>query len=370
MRIGILGAGQLGRMMALAGYPHGHEFFFYDLSGAPSAGVGQTLIDPDGSQMDRFLDQVDLVTYEFEHLPLAWVEKMAAKKPLYPSTAALQACQNRIAEKTLFAQLGIATPAWRAVHNADELAAAASALGCPVVAKSVTQGYDGKGQAVLRSPDEAHAAWAQIGHEVLIVESFVDFIREISVIAVRGRDGDIAIYPLAENLHHQGILRYSIAPAPALSASIQSQAEASIRLLLTELQYVGVLTLELFETANGLLANEMAPRVHNSGHWTQQGAVVCQFENHLRAITGMPLGSVEAKTPTCMINMIGREGRMQDLLRLPYLHLHRYNKAERAGRKLGHVNITAPDYRELLWRARNAACLLPDLPELKCSLDR
>ena len=368
MRIGILGAGQLGRMMALAGIPLNHEFVFYDLSGSPSAGIGEVISDPQRQHLGEFLEKVDCVTYEFEHLPLDLTREIARHKPLFPGTEALRVCQNREEEKKLFASLGIPTPEWRVATDAQSLAQAAAELGCPVVAKSITEGYDGKGQAVLKSPEEADQAWTDIGHDRLIVEKFVNFVREVSVIAVRARDGETRIYPMAENVHQDGILRYSIAPAPQLSDDVQSEAEGYIRSLLQQLDYVGVLTLELFQTPLGLLANEMAPRVHNSGHWTQEGAWFSQFENHIRAITGLPLGAVTAYAPTCMINLIGRSGTPADILHLPYTHLHLYGKDERPGRKLGHINIMADNYRELTWRVRNTIEYLPEVAPFKCSL--
>lgn len=269
MRIGILGAGQLGRMLALAGYPLAKTFVFYDMSGSPSAGLGEVIIDREGKYLDDFLSRVDRVTYEFEHLPVDVAEKISKSKPVYPCPRALEVCQNREAEKTLFGNLGIPTPQWRMADSADSLKAAAEALGCPVVAKSNTEGYDGKGQAVLRSPEEATEAWQAIGHERLMVEKFVDFTREVSLIAVRGQDGEVDFYPMAENAHHEGILRYSIAPAPQLSPALEEKADGYIRTLLNELDYVGVLALELFETADGLVANEMAPgsTTPDTGPW-------------------------------------------------------------------------------------------------------
>ncbi|WP_111497757.1 5-(carboxyamino)imidazole ribonucleotide synthase [Marinobacter bohaiensis] len=370
MRIGVLGAGQLGRMLALSGYPLAKEFVFYDLSGSPSAGLGEVIIDRNHEYLKDFLSRVDRVTYEFEHLPVEVAESIAREKPVYPSPRALQVCQNREAEKTLFGSLGIPTPEWRIADSAGTLKKAAEELDCPVVAKSNTEGYDGKGQAVLRSPDEAAAAWESIGHERLIVEKFVDFQREVSIIAARGIDGELAFYPMAENVHSEGILRYSIAPAPRLNPDIREDAERYIRTLLNELDYVGVLALELFETADGLVANEMAPRVHNSGHWTMEGAFTSQFENHIRAVSGLPLGDTSPRGVSCMVNIIGEHGSIADILKLPYTHLHLYNKQERPGRKLGHVNVLADSYEELVWRARNCATFLPGTPELDCSLTR
>lgn len=368
MRIGVLGAGQLGRMLALAGYPLAKTFVFYDMSGNPSAGLGEVIIDRDGRYLDDFLSRVDRVTYEFEHLPVDVAERLAREKPVHPCPRALQICQNREAEKTLFGELGIPTPQWKIADSAESLKAAAKELGCPVVAKSNTEGYDGKGQAVLRSPEDAESAWASINHPRLIVEKFVNFKREISIIAVRSEDGDLAFYPMAENTHHDGILRYSVAPAPGLEKHIQEDAERYIRMLLNELNYVGVLTLELFETANGLVANEMAPRVHNSGHWTIEGAMTSQFENHIRAVSGHSLGNVEARGLSCMINIISEHGDIERILELPYAHVHLYHKGERPGRKLGHVTVLASSYEELVWRARNCAQFLPGTPELKNSL--
>ncbi|GAA3577172.1 MULTISPECIES: 5-(carboxyamino)imidazole ribonucleotide synthase [Marinobacter] len=368
MRIGVLGAGQLGRMLALAGYPLAKSFVFYDLSGSPSAGLGEVIVDREGDYLDDFLNRVDRVTYEFEHLPVDVAEQIASLKPVHPCPRALKVCQNREAEKTLFGELGIPTPQWRIADSADSLRQAAEELGCPVVAKSNTEGYDGKGQAVLRDPSDAESAWTGIGHPRLIVEKFVEFSREVSIIATRGEDGEVAYYPIAENSHHEGILRYSVAPAPKMAADIDDQAKSYIRALLNELNYVGVLTLELFQTEDGLVANEMAPRVHNSGHWTIEGAMTSQFENHIRAVSGHPLGNTDARGYSCMINIIGEHGDLDAIMRLPYAHLHLYNKAERPGRKLGHVNILADSYDELRWRVKNCASFLPGCPEFDVDL--
>lgn len=368
MRVGVLGAGQLGQMLALAGYPLGQRFVFLDPGGNPSADIGTTLIDPDGQQLPDFLQQVDVVTYEFEHLPVALVREIERHKPVFPSSRALEVCQNRGLEKALFSRLDIPTPEYRLVNSLAGLQQAVAELGHQgqraVVAKTVTEGYDGKGQAVLRSVAEAEAAWARIGNRELVVEAFVDFIREVSIIAVRGQDGQAVFYPIAENHHVGGILRYSLAPLPDLDEAIQQQAERYIQALLNELDYVGVLTLELFQQADGrLLANEMAPRVHNSGHWTQNGAATSQFENHLRAVAGLPLGATTARCPTCMVNIIGRQGDAAQLLQLEGTHLHLYGKSERAGRKLGHLNLVAEDLPTLLQRVEQVAACLPDAPD-------
>ncbi|WP_447955973.1 5-(carboxyamino)imidazole ribonucleotide synthase [Vreelandella sp. EE7] len=368
MNIGVLGAGQLGRMLALAGYPLGNRFTFLDTTGSPSAGIGEVIVDPSNEHLAAFLDKVDVVTYEFEHLPVELVREIERHKPVYPASNAIAVCQNRVEEKALFDRLRIPTPAYRVVESAEALLEAARELGCPVVAKSVTEGYDGKGQAVLKSFDEAFEAWAAIGHSQLIVEAFVDFVREVSIIAVRGRDGEVVFYPMAENQHVDGILRYSVAPLPDLDESLQHTADGYIRALLDELDYVGVLALELFQTPDGsLLANEMAPRVHNSGHWTMDGAITSQFENHLRAVQGLPLGATDAIAPTCMVNVIGREGDNPALLAIPHTHLHRYDKDERAGRKLAHINVCAESHGALLTKVRQCQALLPDAPPVQWS---
>ena len=371
-KVGVLGAGQLGRMLALAGYPLELDFHFYDTSGQPSVGLGQITCDPtadlNDEKLSRFLADVDVVTYEFEHLPLALTQYIETRATLYPSSKSIAVCQNRALEKALFSQLGIPTPRYHIVNSLESLSKAVEELGCPVVTKTTTEGYDGKGQFVIKSPDQCEQAWQSIGEtehgpRELIVEAFIHFKRELSIIAVRSINDDMSVYPLTENIHHEGILRYSLAPAPKLSEDIIQQANSYIKELMHELGHVGVLTLELFETENGLMANEMAPRVHNSGHWTIEGCVSSQFENHLRAINGMPLGSTDANRPTCMINIISEKGNIPAIMALPYTHLHLYGKEERPGRKLGHITIQADSLDELKWRIKNVASYLPGSPE-------
>ncbi|MCP5160161.1 MAG: 5-(carboxyamino)imidazole ribonucleotide synthase [Hahellaceae bacterium] len=365
MKIGVLGAGQLGRMLALAGLPLEMQFSFYDTSGAPSVGIGNVFIDQGGTgkDLDSFLADVDIVTSEFEHIPLDLARKIESRKMLLPSSESTRVCQNRGEEKRLFTKLGIPTPKYHLVDSLAAFESAVEQLGCPVVAKTVTDGYDGKGQAVIRDPADVASAWNRIGNTQLIVEKFVNFSRELSIIAVRSKSGQLAFYPLTENTHHEGILRYSVAPAPRISPELDKQAQCYIGELLEALNHVGILTLELFETEQGLLANEMAPRVHNSGHWSIEGANCSQFENHLRAIADLPLGDCQAQQPTCMINIISEKGDIQGLLRLPYAHIHLYGKDERKGRKLGHVTVQADSYKELTWRIRNVAAHLPGSPE-------
>lgn len=365
MRIGILGAGQLGRMLALEGYPLGHSFVFYDLSGSPTVGMGDVISDPERRRLEEFLGQVECVTYEFEHLPLDLVETIGQRLPLRPGIKALATGKNREKEKALFNALNIPTPAYRVVASLQDLKEAVEELGTPVVAKSITEGYDGKGQAVIRSVAEAEAAWSAIGHQRLIVEAFVQFEREISIIACRNGTGEVRVYPPAENIHKDGILRYSIAPAPHLAPALHEQANVYIAKLLSELDFVGVLALELFETREGLLANEIAPRVHNSGHWSIEGAVTSQFENHIRAVAGDPLGDTGTRGVSCMVNIIGEYGDRASILKLPYAHLHHYGKPEMPGRKLGHINVVADSYDVLYEQVKDCARLLPGAPDFR-----
>ncbi len=365
-KIGVLGAGQLGRMLALAGYPLELDFSFYDTSGSPSVGLGDVTIDKaarlDNPALRAFIDSVDVVTYEFEHLPLSLTEHIEQHTTLYPPSRSIKVCQNRCEEKSLFKQLGIPTPDYRIVNSLEALQTAVEELGTPVVSKTTTEGYDGKGQFVIREAAQCPEAWQTIGNRELIVEAFVPFDRELSIIAVRDPKDNMVVYPLAENTHHEGILRYSTAPAPRISEDIFHEAETYIRALMHELEHVGVLALELFEVDGRLLANEMAPRVHNSGHWSMEGAYCSQFENHIRAISGLPLGNTEAQGFTCMVNIIGEKGDIHRILALPYAHLHLYGKEERPGRKLGHVNVRADSLEELKWRVENVASLLPGSP--------
>ncbi|HZK52283.1 MAG TPA: ATP-grasp domain-containing protein, partial [Actinomycetota bacterium] len=247
----------------------------------------------------------------------------------------------------LFARVGLATPEFVAVSTRAELDEAVVSVGIPAVVKTRREGYDGKGQFVVRAFADLDRCWDELGGKDLIVEALVDFDRELSVIAVRSTTGETAVYPVVENVHHQGILRVSRTPAPALAPDIQSAAESHALSIMAELDYVVVLAIELFQLGDQLLGNEMAPRVHNSGHWTIEGAVTSQFANHLRAITGRPLGSTRALGHSVMVNLIGDLPDLDDLLRIEGAHLHLYDKEPRAGRKLGHVTLVADDPEEL-----------------------
>jgi 5-(carboxyamino)imidazole ribonucleotide synthase len=346
VRVGILGGGQLGRMLALAGYPLGLEFRFLDpAAGAPAGHLAElTSADwLDREALARFAEGLDVVTYEFENVPVAAVEMLAERVEIQPGAKALRVAQSRLEEKECFRRLGIDTAAFAPVETRDALADAVRALGLPSVAKTQRMGYDGKGQAVVRTSADVDAAWQALGagSVPLIVESFVPFQRELSVLAVRARNGDTAFYPLVENVHRGGILHRSIAPAPRVDDSLRDRARGYAARVLAELDYVGVLALELFQDGDRLLANEMAPRVHNSGHWTIEGAATSQFENHLRAVLGLPLGSTVAVGASAMVNLIGEVPPLEAMLGIPEAHVHLYGKGPRPGRKLGHVTIHA-----------------------------
>ena len=364
LRIGVLGGGQLGRMMALAGYPLDFLFSFYESTpDCPAAALGSVFGDAGNStqSLDAFIDSADVFTYEFENIPAAWVERIAARKPVYPGVKSLATSQNRLNEKKLFAGLNIPSAAFAEINAEADLHAAVKTLGLPLVIKTVTMGYDGKGQFLLKEAAQIAQAWAQLGTQApLIAEEVVKFNRELSIIAVRSRDGQTVCYPLTENVHHHGILSHSIAPAPEVQAETQLAAERHITAILQELDHVGAFTVELFETADGLRVNETAPRVHNSGHWSIEGAHCSQFENHVRAVAGLPLGSTACEKPTAMINIIGRHPDTAAVLQQTDAHLHLYGKSERAGRKLGHITLTASNHEELGERMRHIAQVLPN----------
>ena len=355
MTIGILGGGQLGYMLALAGYPLDFHFRFLDPS--PQAPVGRiasrvTAEYTDFEALEKFAHGLALVTYEFENVPVEAARFLQKLVPVYPSTQALEIAQDRRSEKLLFQKLGIPTTEFAAVNSADELDHAVGKIGLPAVLKTCRLGYDGKGQWVLRAGEDVERVKKEMPSAKLILEKFVKFSRELSILAVRARNGATSFYPLVENHHRGGILRLSFAPAPSLAGSLQQEAEDASRRILEALDYVGVLAIELFECDGRLLANEMAPRVHNSGHWTIEGAVTSQFENHLRAVSGLPLGVTRTLGFSAMLNLIGELPDANELLALPDTHLHLYGKSPRPGRKVGHVTLRADSTDEMQQRLR------------------
>lgn len=345
-RIAVLGGGQLGRMLALAGVPLGCTFTFLDpTAAAPAAAVGELVVgsldDLDAAR--RAAAGAAVVTYEWEGVPAGTARALAADLPVHPDPRALDVAQDRVTEKEALRALGIDTAPFAAVDRASELDAAIAAIGLPAVLKTRRGGYDGKGQAGLRTSHDAPVACTDLGGRDLVLEGFVPFDRELSIVAVRGRDGEVRCWPAVENTHRDGILRVTRAPAPGLDAALQARAEACIRPLLENLDYVGVCCVELFQVGDDLLANEIAPRVHNSGHWTIEGARTSQFENHVRAIVGLPLGPTDAPRPAAMVNCIGTMPDAATVLRIPGAHLHDYGKDPRRGRKVGHVTVVADD---------------------------
>ena len=359
MRIGVLGAGQLGRMLALAGYRLDFDFVFFDPAEEACAAPLGTHIHAaydDDAALGRFCDAVDVVTYEFENVPAHCAEFVARRKPLLPHPRALAVGQDRLSEKQLFDSLAIAVPPYATVGSREELEAAVARLGFPCVLKTRRLGYDGKGQALLRLAADVAPAWDRLGRQPLLLEGFVAFEREISCIGVRGASGALAFYPVAENVHRDGILRTSI---PRSGDPLQAAAEAATRRVMDQLGYVGVLAFEFFVAGGRLLGNEIAPRVHNSGHWTLDGAQCSQFENHLRAIAGLPLGSTALRGHAAMVNFIGTVPSLEKLAEIPGLQVHLYGKQAKPARKIGHANLTADTPQQLAAALGQLAALMP-----------
>ena len=342
MRIGIIGAGQLGRMLALAGYPLGLRFTFLDPSvDACGTQVGEHIVGAydDPKKLRELAKQVDVITYEFENVPVDTLQAIAKHQQIFPPISALATSQDRLLEKNLFRKLGIATPEFKAVDSLADLQAAVDSLGTPGILKTRRLGYDGRGQYRLRRNQDVAAAWQALSGVPLIYEAFVPFTREVSMIGVRSSTGETAFYPLTENTHKNGVLHLSVAPFK--NTTLQKQAEQYLTKLFKQFNYVGVLTVEFFVLRGQLIANEMAPRVHNSGHWTIEGAKTSQFENHLRAICGLPLGSTAVQGQVVMLNFVGDIPTAKQALQLSNLHFHDYGKQPRPGRKVGHATVVA-----------------------------
>ena len=353
MNVGVLGGGQLGRMLALAGYPLGLRFRFLEpLEPAPVDGLGEVIRAPydNPDALRRFARGLDVVTYEFENVPDSTALLLEELLPVHPAAGALRTAQDRLAEKQAFERLGIPTPVYHPVDSRPALEEAIGRVGIPSVLKTRRFGYDGKGQLVIDSPARVDAAWAALAAlsdrekpSPLLLETFVPFTRELSIVGARSRSGDVVFYPVVENEHRDGILYLTQAPAPVMTDALEARAQGYLRALMEAMGYVGVLALELFQKGDELLVNEMAPRVHNSGHWTQDGARTSQFENHLRAVCGLPLGPTGALGYAGMLNLIGTLPPIDAVLGIPGARLHLYGKEPRPGRKLGHVNVLATD---------------------------
>jgi len=343
MKIGILGGGQLARMLALAGYPLGLDFVIIDPSSdAGAIGLSNHLHGAynDESLLQELAQQADIVTYEFENVPASIAQLLARHTQIAPCDRALAIAQDRLMEKNFFHELNIPTTHFAAVNSLDDLEQAIKTIGFSAILKSCRMGYDGKGQALLHGPEDLVSAWNSMHNNPAIVEGFVPYTREISIIAARRPNGETVFYPISENSHSQGILRVSRC---CINDPKQHEAEQYLSRILEELNYVGVIALELFDVEGQLLANEFAPRVHNSGHWTIEGAETSQFENHLRAILDWPLGSTQATGYSGMVNFIGGLPTTQEILAIENTHQHLYAKQPRPGRKVGHATVRADD---------------------------
>lgn len=351
--VGILGGGQLARMMVLAGAPMGLRFELFDPAADACGGQLaplQVAAFEDEAALAAFAERVDVVTFDFENVPARSAQFLADRVSVHPNPDALAVAQDRLSEKTLFAGLGIPLPPFADIRSRDELAARVGEFGLPCILKTRRFGYDGKGQFRLRSAADIDAAWAELGGQVertgLILEGFVAFEREVSVVAVRGLDGEFRAWPVTGNWHVNGVLSASVAPAN-LSPAQYEAAIGYARTLAEKLDYVGVFALELFCRGEELLANEMAPRVHNSGHWTIEGSETSQFENHLRAVLGLPLGDTRMLGHACMLNWIGQMPDAAAVLAQPGGHWHDYGKQPRDGRKVGHATLRGDDAAQL-----------------------
>jgi 5-(carboxyamino)imidazole ribonucleotide synthase len=374
MNVLVLGAGQLARMMSLAGAPLNITINAYDVN---TDDIVHPLTQQKlGTGLTKALAEADVVTAEFEHIPLAVLEQCQQSGKFYPGSAAILAGADRRLEKALLARCDVASARYKVINNHEDFYNAVNQLGLPLVFKSALAGYDGKGQWRLKDQANCADVWQQMANflaadskQAIVAEQFIRFNRELSLVGVRAGSGEVRLYPLTENHHVNGVLSASL--ARPLPRQLQQRAEQMFAAIANSLDYVGVLAIEFFDVEGELLVNEIAPRVHNSGHWTQQGADVCQFENHLRAVTGLPLGSTELLRPTLMVNILGEDSAPPTILGMPGLHLHWYGKSKRPGRKMGHINLSASSLAELKARFAKLIDLLPAaaFPELEQMLN-
>jgi 5-(carboxyamino)imidazole ribonucleotide synthase len=362
--VGILGGGQLARMLALSGAPLGLRFLVMDTADDACAGQFSPMVVGDyrdEAALGEFASRIDVATFDFENVPAESAQWLSERVPVFPSPRALGVAQDRLAEKSLFRELGIPVPPFAAIATRAELDAAIATIGTPCILKTRRLGYDGKGQFRLKSAGDADAAWDVLGAQAttvgLILEGFIAFERELSVVAVRGRDGEFRTWPLTENWHVDGVLSASLAPA-SVSDALAATAFAHAQALAEALDYVGVFALELFCRDGELLANELAPRVHNSGHWTIEGSETSQFQNHLRAVLGLPLGATRMLGHACMLNWIGVMPDADAVLGEAGGHWHDYGKSPRAGRKVGHATLRADSTGELAGALKRVGAML------------
>ncbi|MGX9419276.1 5-(carboxyamino)imidazole ribonucleotide synthase [Vibrio sp. WJH972] len=352
MRVLVLGAGQLARMMSLAGAPLNIETTAFDVvSGNIVHPLTQHVL---GQGLQHAIDQADVITAEFEHIPLDILDVCEQSGKFLPSTEAIKAGGDRRIEKKLLDNAQVKNAKYAVITNRADFDAAIHHVGVPMVLKSALGGYDGKGQWRLKNAQDAETIWSEMEAcidatptQAIVAEEFVPFDREVSLVGVRGKNGDVRVYPLAENVHVNGVLSLSTAIE---DTSLQVQAKTMFTAVAQSLEYVGVLALEFFDVQGKLLVNEIAPRVHNSGHWTQQGAETCQFENHLRAVCSLPLGSTNLIRPTSMINILGEDSVPESVVATDGCHVHWYGKEKRPGRKMGHINVCAADNQQLTER--------------------
>lgn len=357
MRIGVIGGGQLARMLALAAAPLGVRVHALDPAVDACAGEVAPLevaAFDDLIALHRFADICNAITFDFENVSAAALGELAAVRPVRPNATALATAQDRVAEKRLFDTIETAVAPYAVIDEPGQIAAAAASVQFPAILKTRRFGYDGKGQISVTDASFLEDAYTRLGHAPCVLESRIRFARELSLVAVRALNGDLRYYPLVENIHVNGILSVTLAPAEVTPTQI-AQAQQCARRVAESLDYVGALAIEFFDVDGLLIANEMAPRVHNSGHWTIEGAVTSQFQNHIRAVAGLPLGDTSAVGESCMLNWIGELPDRNRALEVPGLHWHDYGKSPRAGRKVGHATITAPDRVSLVKRLHQAA---------------
>lgn len=377
MKVLVLGAGQLARMMALEALPLNIDVHAFDVrSDQVIHPLSQQVL---GEGLLQALREADVVTAEFEHIPLSVLEPCQQSGKFFPGSTAILAGGDRRREKALLQQANVSTAAFHEVKSRTDFDAAIAKLGLPLVLKSALEGYDGKGQWRIKSPEQADDVWADIAqflkqsskkiNQGIVAEQFIPFDYEVSLVGARANDGQVKWYPLTENHHVNGVLSVSLARA---QHPLQAKAEQMFNAIAEQLNYVGVLAIEFFVVGDTLLVNEIAPRVHNSGHWTQQGSDSSQFANHIRAVCGLPLGETNLQRPTLMVNILGIDQLPENLLAIPELHLHWYGKTARPGRKMGHINLSAEAPAQLKQRFAQLIKLLPaeHFPELETMLPR
>ena len=375
MKVLVLGAGQLARMMSLAGAPLNISISAYDVN--TDSIVHPLTQQALGKGLANAIADADVVTAEFEHISIPVLAQCQASGKFYPGETAIKTGGDRRLEKQLLTDAAVNSAAYHIVKTEADFTQAISTLGLPLVFKSALAGYDGKGQWRLKTAEQAASLWQELAtflaadsKQAIVAEQFIPFQREVSLVGARDTAGNIVVYPLTENHHVNGVLSVSLAIAG--NTALQQQAQQMFTAVAEKLSYVGVLAIEFFDVDGQLLVNEIAPRVHNSGHWTQQGADTCQFEQHLRAVTGLPLGSTTLVRPTLMVNILGEDHVPDAILAIPGVKLHWYGKTKRSGRKMGHINLSAATTAELKQRFTQLISLLPvsAFPELSQMLNR